>query len=107
MVKKNYQWKGVYKSNGSTQIIDFLMKDKQFQAEVQEQRISFKHGTHIECVLEFVRKADDEGNVYTARHDVTTVNRIYDGSGTNIETVQGKVRKRQIEQEKGQMTLFP
>jgi hypothetical protein len=107
LVKKNYQWKGVHKSNDSTQIIDFLMKDKSFQADVQEQRIAFKHGTHIECVLESIRRADEEGNVFIARHDVTTVNRVYDGSGTDIETIQGKVRKRQIAQEKAQLTLFP
>lgn len=107
LVKKNYQWKGLLKFNNTTQIIDFYMKDKTFQADVQNQRISFKHGTHIECVLEFVRKADSEGEVFIARHDVTTVNRIYDGSGTNIETIQGKARKRQIAFEKQQMTLFP
>lgn len=107
LIKKSYQWKGVLKFNDSNQIIDFLMKDKSFQTEVQEQRISFKHGTHIECVLELVRKADEEGNVFIARHDVTTVNRFYDGSGTDIETIQGRARKRQIAQEKRQMTLFP
>lgn len=107
LVKKSYQWKGVLKFDNTNQVIDFQMKDKQFKEDVQAQRIAFTHGTHIECVLELVRRVDLEGNVFVAQHNVTTVNKVYDGTGTNIETLQGKNRKREKELERQQMTLFP
>jgi hypothetical protein len=106
LVTKGYQWKGVLKVDNTNQVIDFQMKDKQFKEDVQAQRIAFTHGTHIECVLELVRRVDLEGNVFVARHDVTTVNKYYNGAGTNIETLQGKNRKRAKELERQQMTLF-
>jgi len=86
---KTYKWKGVYNSS----IIDFYMKDVFFKNDITDNRISFKNGTYIECVLEIGQKINETGEIYNSNYSVLVVNKTNDGVATII-TEQGKKHKR-------------
>ena len=106
LVRSSIQWKGILKTNNSPKkkIIDFKMQDYTFQNDVLGQKITFRHGTHIECTLLLQKKVDTEGNIIVSRYDVITVTRIYDGVGTNIIMPPRKIKKAQFD--KQQPMLF-
>jgi hypothetical protein len=101
--KGKYKWRGIY--DKLSQPIEFFMKDKVFEHDILKDKISFKNGTFIECVLEISKKIDETGCVVSSSYSVLTVIRHND-DGVSIETPQGK-RFRQIKKSLGsQMKLF-
>ncbi|WP_321297127.1 hypothetical protein [Marinifilum fragile] len=90
---KSYKWKGIY--NGA--IIDFYMKDAKFKSDISNNKISFKNGTYIDCVLEINQKINEVGEKYNSSYSVLIVNSSDDGEVTVI-TEQGKsYKKKKIE----------
>ena len=66
-----YSWKGIYvKSN---EIIDFKMADKDFKREIEDDGISFQHGTFLSCELEIQRKLNEDGKIIISGYKVLTV----------------------------------
>ena len=100
-----YCWKGLFDDQGTQRIINFVMKDVAFKTQVAEQKIAFKTGTYLNCVLSIGRRVDAEGNVINTRYTVTLVSDYYDGAGAHIETKQGKEHRRKAKEEPAQMQL--
>jgi hypothetical protein len=96
-----HRWKGVYDSES----ISFSMNDKDFNFDVLNEIISFKHGTTIECVLLIHQKLDETGEIQIIGHSVSTVIRKID-SGEKLETLQGKKYKYNKKQVDSQTDLF-
>jgi len=97
----NYKWRGIY--NGEP--ISFSMIDRVFKHDVLNKKISFQHGTTIECVLKCYRILDEIGNVVIKGYSVETVLSNINGTNT-METVQGKRYKFNKEQSESQQNLF-
>lgn len=100
-----YCWKGLFDDQGTQRIINFIMKDSAFKAQVAEQKIAFKTGTYLNCALSIGRRVDAEGNVINTRYTVTLVSDYYDGAGAHIETKQGKEHRRKAKEEPAQMQM--
>lgn len=98
-----YKWRGVY--NKLAQPIEFSMTDKEFKEDILKDRISFKSGTFIDCILEIARKIDDLGNVFNSNYSVLTVLSQHD-HGISIETSKGKKLRQKKEAYHSQMKLF-
>jgi hypothetical protein len=96
-----YKWKGVY----DNEAISFSMNDKDFNFDVLNEVISFKHGTTIECVLLIHQKLDETGEIQITGHSVSTVIRKID-SGEELETLQGKKYIFNKKQTEAQTDLF-
>lgn len=97
-----FRWKGIYNKGGET--IDFYMSDDEFKKEMFEEKIVFKSGMCIDCVLEIQRKMNELGKVVHISYTVTTVIRTrFDKM--EILTPQGKRHLRKLEAEKKQLTL--
>lgn len=97
-----YKWKGIYNKGGET--IDFYMCDEDFKKEMFDEKISFKSGMCIDCVLEIDRKLSELGEVMNISYTVRTVIRTrFDKM--EIVTPQGKRHLRKLEAEKKQLTL--
>ncbi|MDO4755391.1 MAG: hypothetical protein Q4A54_03535 [Parabacteroides sp.] len=97
-----FRWKGIYNKGGET--IDFYMSDDEFKKEMFEEKIVFKSGMCIDCVLEIQRKINELGKVVHISYTVTTVIRTrFDKM--EILTPQGKRHLRKLEAEKKQLTL--
>ena len=96
-----YRWKGMYDNES----ISFSMNDKDFNFDVLNEIISFKHGTTIECVLLIHQKLDETGEVQITGYSVSTVIRKID-SGEELETLQGKKYKFNKKQTDAQSDLF-
>jgi hypothetical protein len=96
-----YKWKGVYENEP----ISFSMNDKDFNLDVLNEIISFKHGTTIECVLLIHQKLDETGEIQITGHSVSTVIRKID-SGEELQTLQGKKYKFNKKQVEAQADLF-
>jgi hypothetical protein len=97
-----HKWKGIYEKK----LISFDMNDNDFRNDVIGERVSFQHGTIIECVLMIERELDETGEIKIKDHIVKTVLKKYDGSSTT-ETAQGKrylATKKAIE---SQTDMFP
>ncbi len=84
----NYKWKGIYEEEP----ISFSMTDKEFKEAVLGERVSFQHGTTIECVLVIHKKLDEIGEVVITGYSVKVVIKKIDGSVVE-ETRQGKAYK--------------
>ena len=52
-----YRWKGIYNKGGET--IDFYMCDEDFKKDMFDEKIAFKSGMCIDCVLEIQRKMSE------------------------------------------------
>ena len=97
-----YLWKGIYNKGGET--IDFYMCDEDFKKEMFDEKIVFKSGMCIDCVLEIQRKMSELGEVVNISYTVETVIRTrFDKM--EIITPQGKRHLRKLEAEKKQLTL--
>lgn len=97
-----YRWKGIYNKGGET--IDFYMCDKDFKKDMFDEKIAFKSGMCIDCVLEIQRKMSELGEVVNISYTVETVIRTrFDKM--EIITPQGKRHLRKLEAEKKQLTL--
>ena len=96
-----YRWKGMYDNES----ISFSMNDKDFNFDVLNEIISFKHGATIECVLLIHQKLDETGEVQITGYSVSTVIRKID-SGEELETLQGKKYKFNKKQTDAQSDLF-
>lgn len=97
-----YRWKGIYNKGGET--IDFYMCDEDFKKDMFDEKIAFKSGMCIDCVLEVQRKMSELGEVVNISYTVETVIRTrFDKM--EIITPQGKRHLRKLEAEKKQLTL--
>ena len=97
-----YRWKGIYNKGGET--IDFYMCDEDFKKDMFDEKIAFKSGMCIDCVLEIQRKMSELGEVVNISYTVETVIRTrFDKK--EIITPQGKRHLRKLEAEKKQLTL--
>ena len=97
-----YRWKGIYNKGGET--IDFYMCDEDFKKDMFDEKIAFKSGMCIDCVLEIQRKMSELGEVVNISYTVETVIRTrFDKM--EIITPQGKRHLRKLEAEKKQLTL--
>ena len=97
-----YRWKGIYNKGGET--IDFYMCDEDFKKDMFDEKIAFKSGMCIDCVLEIQRKMSELGEVVNISYTVETVIRTrFDQM--EIITPQGKRHLRKLEAEKKQLTL--
>ena len=97
-----YRWKGIYNKGGET--IDFYMGDEDFKKDMFDEKITFKSGMCIDCVLEIQRKMSELGEVVNVSYTVETVIRTrFDKM--EIITPQGKRHLRKLEAEKKQLTL--
>lgn len=97
----NYKWKGIYLDEP----IPFSMTDKEFKEDVLNEKVSFQHGTTIECVLNIHRKLDEVGEIFITGYSVETVILKVDGQ-VSEETPQGKRYKYEKKQIDGQGDLF-
>ena len=92
-----YRWKGIYNKGGET--IDFYMCDEDFKKDMFDEKIAFKSGMCIDCVLEIQRKMSELGEVVNISYTVETVIRTrFDKM--EIITPQGKRHLRKLEAEK-------
>ena len=97
-----YRWKGIYNKGGET--IDFYMCDEDFKKDMFDEKIAFKSGMCIDCVLEIQRKMSELGEVVNISYTVETVIRTrFDKM--EIITPQGIRHLRKLEAEKKQLTL--
>ena len=97
-----YRWKGIYNKGGET--IDFYMCDEDFKKDMFDEKVVFKSGMCIDCVLEVQRKMGEMGDVINISYTVETVVRTrFDKM--EIITPQGKRHLRKLEAEKKQLTL--
>jgi tetratricopeptide (TPR) repeat protein len=96
-----YRWKGIYQD----ELIGFNMNDSDFKDDVLSKRVSFQHGTTIQCVLKVIRELDEAGEIVTKGYIVQTVLAKIDGEQVN-ETSQGKRYKYQKKFIQGQNKLF-
>ena len=97
-----YRWKGIYNKGGET--IDFYMCDEDFKKDMFDEKIAFKSGMCIDCVLEIQRKMSELGEVVNISYTVETVIRTRFNK-MEIITPQGKRHLRKLEAEKKQLTL--
>jgi hypothetical protein len=97
----DYQWKGAYLGERIT----FAMGDEVFKSDVLTGKVSFQHGSTIECVLNIHRKVDEIGEAVITGYTVTTVLSKSDG-GLGQETLQGKRHRFGKRQSEGQGKLF-
>lgn len=96
-----FQWKGVYQG----QSISFAMSDEKFKSDVLTGKVSFQHGSIIDCVLSIHRKLDEVGEIHITGYTVATVFSKSDG-GVAQETTQGKRYRFANKQVAGQGKLF-
>ncbi|MFY2507646.1 hypothetical protein ACN3E9_04995 [Vibrio pectenicida] len=92
-----YKWKGIWQG----QNINFSMCDKRFIQDVLNQKMSFKSGSIIRCVLSIRSKLDHIGTVVITGYSVETVLSL----GVD-ETPQSRVYRHQSNLEKAQGDLF-
>ena len=97
---KSYKWKGIYKGA----IIDFYMKDSKFKNDISNNKISFKNGTYIDCVLEIRQKINEVGEKYNSSYSVLIVKAADDGKATII-TEQGEKYKKQKKELNRQISI--
>ena len=80
------------------------MCDEDFKKDMFDEKIVFKSGMCIDCVLEIQRKMSELGEVVNISYTVETVIRTrFDKM--EIVTPQGKRHLRKLEAEKKQLTL--
>ena len=92
------------KDNKAGETIDFYMCDEDFKKDMFDEKIAFKSGMCIDCVLEIQRKMSELGEVVNISYTVETVIRTrFDKM--EIITPQGKRHLRKLEAEKKQLTL--
>ena len=89
------KWRGNY----DTKAISFNLLDSEFKSSVLNRKISFQNGTFIECLLEFEKEMDDEGNIKTTEINVYEVTGVIEGK-TTIITKKGKAIIEQRNQTK-------
>ena len=106
LIKSKLSWKGIFKQNGNSTLIDFKVVDVDFLDRVQSKEMHFRHGTHIECTLETFRKVDDDGKIVVTRHHVTEVTKTYDGAGTDIVFPRKKTHATQKNNERQMLLGF-
>jgi hypothetical protein len=80
-----YKWKGIYQDK----LISFEMLDPDFKEQVLLEKVAFKHGSAIKCVLRIARELDEVGEIKITGYSVTTVIEVTDGF-TTTTTSQGK-----------------
>ena len=97
-----YSWKGIYEK--SKQVIDFSMGDKSFKQEIEDDGISFQHGTFLSCKLEIKRKLNEDGDIVNNGYKVEAVYEHHIGDSIII-TQSGKQRRQQKEIEASQSLL--
>ncbi len=97
----NYQWKGQY----DDQPINFAMLDEEFKSSVLLKKVSFQHGSVIQCVLNIHRKFDEVGAIKITGYSVQTVLAKTEARVV-AETPQGKKHRFAKKQSAGQGKLF-
>lgn len=81
----NYKWKGLYEGKP----ISFSMTDAEFKNSVLLGKVSFQHGSGINCALQIHRKFNEIGEIEITGYSVVTVLSKTDGSHMH-ETPQGR-----------------
>lgn len=89
------KWRGYYDSKP----ISFNLMDSSFRNAVLNKEISFQSGTSINCLLEFEKEMDDDGNEKIIEINVFDVTEIFEGE-TTIITKRGKELKEEKTQTK-------
>ena len=74
----NYKWRGIYEGEA----ISFSMTDAEFKNAVLLEKVSFQHGSCINCVLQIYRKFNEIGDVEITGYSVVTVLEKTDGGKT-------------------------
>lgn len=97
-----FKWKGIYNKGG--RIIDFYMDDSEFKKDMFEEKITFKSGMCIDCVLKIERKMNELGEEIPVNYTVETVVKTRVDK-LEIVTPQGKRHLSKMEGEKKQLTL--
>lgn len=97
----DYKWRGIV--NGEP--ISFSMSDGDFKHDVLLKKVSFQHGSVIECVLKVTRKLNEVGEIVPVNYIVETVIEKVDGDA-RFQTAQGKRYKFHKEQIEAQCNLF-
>lgn len=92
-----YKWKGIWQG----QNINFAMCDKDFKQSVLNQKMSFKSGSIIRCILSVRSKLDHIGDIVITGYSVETVLSF----GID-DTPQGRAHRHQSNLEKAQGDLF-
>lgn len=96
-----YKWRGIYRDEP----IDFYMKDSNFKDSIFNQKISFKNGISLKCVLEIYKKMNEIGEIYVSNYSVIAVISYYDNENI-IRTSQGSKYFREKEEKLKQLKLF-
>lgn len=96
-----FRWKGIFEGES----IGFEMQDADFKTQVLNEKVTFQHGTCIECVLVISRKLDEVGDLVVTGYAVTTVIRKFDDR-QSIETRQGRSYRQAQKLREGQEDLF-
>lgn len=89
---KKRKWIGTFEERS----ISFAMNDLYFIKQVLEEKVVFKTGTKINCVLRINKKLDEIGEVKISGYDIVVVLRCFDHS-QDFETPQGLEYKRSHE----------
>lgn len=97
-----FRWKGIYNKGG--ELIDFYMNDPEFKEEMLNEKIAFKSGMCIDCVLEIERKLNEVGDTVPVSYTVHTVIRTRMDKLV-IVTPQGKRHLARLKAEKQQLSL--
>jgi len=101
LIKGDYKWKGIYDSKS----ISFSMKSNEFKTLVQSGKVEFKNGSTINCLLDFVKVVDNEGNEKIDSYKVLRVNSYYD-IGKSIETGEGRKHRQEKDADESQYNIF-
>lgn len=96
-----YKWRGIY----NDEPISFTMKDRDFKHDVLLKKVSFQHGSVIECVLTVTRKLNEVGEIIPENYTVETVIEKVDGD-SRFQTIQGKRHKLHKKEMASQGNLF-
>lgn len=96
-----YKWRGVYEGES----ISFSMTDAEFKNAVLQEKVSFQHGSFINCVLSIYRKFNEIGEIEVTGYSVVTVLDKTDG-GSTVETSQGKKHRAYKKFQNDQRGLF-
>jgi len=81
---RRIKWIGTYEGKN----LSFNMEDLHFTKQILMEKVGFKRGTFIECVLEIKRKLNEIGEVKIDGYNVLVVIRSFDHS-ESFETPQG------------------
>ena len=93
---KKISWKGIYEGKN----LSFTMDDIYYIKQILTEKVGFRRGTSIECVLEIKRKLNEIGEVKIDGYNVLVVIKSFDHSEI-FETPQGIEYREKRKLERG------